>query len=278
MRFPNAAPALLALALALLASPPLRADGLRSAPAFSAADLAAPVVTAERLLASERFWPYRVELVGAWDAPDGTRLRIGARGVLVRVEEDGRARIDFGRDGVHEVPTGVTDLVARAERVRRGELEKILPNFVHAIGPRLVDPQASPPGPLPLTTALAQRGFVSVFAAPDDPRLAELGRALAPLGEIGVMTVFFPQGRHPDGRVLARLDALGWKVPFVRDHLSEGYTHAQLAAGTPLPAVMVHSPDGRKLFASAWTPDVAARARQAASAAFGEPTRTAATP
>jgi hypothetical protein len=58
----------------------------------------------------------------------------GSVGVLIRVEDGGIARIDFGRDGLREVPIAMTDLVDRANRVRSGELVKLAPNFVLAIG------------------------------------------------------------------------------------------------------------------------------------------------
>ena len=69
-------------------------------------------------------------------------------GVLIRVEASGLARIDFGRDGLYEVPVGATDLVERANRIRTGELRKMAPNFVLAIGPRLVDSAGAHAAPL----------------------------------------------------------------------------------------------------------------------------------
>ena len=98
-----------------------------------AADGAYPAaVTEQNLLASERYWPYHVALTKPFQA-----LRPGTTGVLIRVESSSVARIDFGRDGLFEVPVAATDLVARANRVQRGELAKRAPNFVFALGPRL---------------------------------------------------------------------------------------------------------------------------------------------
>ena len=62
-------------------------------------------------------------------------MQAGNVGVLIRVEAPGVARVDFGRDGLHEVPVVKTDLVERANQIRRGEAEKLAPNFLLAIGP-----------------------------------------------------------------------------------------------------------------------------------------------
>ena len=102
------------------------------------ADPDAPAVTQQNLMASERFWPYHVELVRSWTPEAGEKpLAAGRRGVLIRVDSAELARIDFGRHGQHAVPIGATDLLANANRIRLGELRKLGPNFALAIGPRV---------------------------------------------------------------------------------------------------------------------------------------------
>src|SRR5687767_607823 len=91
--------------------------------ACSAPEGAPESVTEANLLGSERYWPYQVELTRRFEAPDRA-LEPGTSGVLIRVEDADVARIDFGRDGLYEVPVASTDLVARANQVRTGELEK----------------------------------------------------------------------------------------------------------------------------------------------------------
>jgi hypothetical protein len=229
-------------------------------PEHLAADAGAPVVTSENILASERFWPYQVALLRPWkpagrDAPLGP----GLPGVLVRVETSTRARIDFGRDGVHEVPLGETDLVERANRVRRGELEKEAPNFVWAIGARLLDPSPPTLASLSLRSVAEHRAFLCVFADPGAEGFADLARALAPLrAREGLATLLFPQGEHPDSEVSRRLRALEWTVPFVHDHLAEGYMRSLLPPEARTPALLLQTGEGRLLLQRGWSAQVLA--------------------
>src|SRR5262245_34700801 len=105
----------LALAALLAAHPAATQQGevTTDVPEHVAADASAPPVTAASLLESERFWPYQVALVRAWRPPGAAQaLPAGTRGVLIRVEATGRARVDFGRQGLYEVAVGDLDLVA----------------------------------------------------------------------------------------------------------------------------------------------------------------------
>jgi hypothetical protein len=217
---------------------------------YLAAGAAAAEITEGNLLASERFWPYQAELTREWTAPDGARrLAPRARGVLIRVEADGFARIDFARSGVQRVPVAATDLVARANRVRRGEIEKLGPNFTAAIGQRLVSASGEKPRPMSLSEVLDRSGFLCVFADPFAEQVPALARALAPLrGRNGVEILFFPRGRSNDERVLARLREIDWRVPFVFAHLSEPYTQTLVDAGSAFPLIQLLSAEGRLLF------------------------------
>jgi hypothetical protein len=249
------------LLLAVLVLPlPAAATGpeVQDLPPFGAADPGAAPVTAENVLQRERFWPYQVALVRAWEPGDGRRaLPSGTAGVLVRVEPGGRARIDFGRDGLYAIPLSATDLVEGANRVRRGELDKIAANFVLALGPRLLHSDGEPMRPVRLTDVFTYRSFLAVFASLD--QLEAIAPVLAPLAHRkDVMTLVLPQGELPDAQVRERLRALHWEVPFVYDHLAEPYTPSLLPEGMRPPAVVLQSAEGRVLFASAWSADVGA--------------------
>lgn len=223
-------------------------------------------VTEQNLLASERYWPYHVALTKP-HAP----LRAGTTGVLIRVETAGAARIDFGRDGLREVPVASTDLVERANRVRRGELAKRAPNFVLAIAPRLVDTSAEKPAQYGLERTAGQRGFLTVFADPEAESFRKLAKALAPLAQReGLLTILFPQGDHPDPVVFDALRAVGWTVPFVYAHLSGPYTRSLLPDGSPRPALLLQTPEGRVLFQSGWREGAAAELGAAVDRALGE--------
>jgi hypothetical protein len=212
-----------------------------------------------------------VALIEAWKPAGRTQaLPKGSRGVLIRVETSGLARIDFGRDGQHEVPLGATDLLANANRVRRGEIKKMAANFALAIGPRLVSSSASPPPPFGFDEAAAQRGFLCVFADPNTDAFGALAKSLAPLAaHPGVLTVVFPQSARADSEIAERLRALAWPVPFVLDHLSEAYTRTLLPEKSSLPSVLLVTNEGRLVYQATWQPDRATELKRALDEAFG---------
>src|SRR5262245_52359355 len=247
----------LLLALSLLpAALRAQAPGDEVPEHHAAAGTAAPV-TASNLMASERFWPYQVALARPWQpAGRAEPLQPAIAGVLIRVEDPKTARIDFGRDGLYEVPVETTDLLDRANRIRTGELEKMAPNFVLDIGPRLMDPAADPLRPFGLRATAERSRFLCVFADPSAPGFKELAGALAPLRERpGLLTILFAQGRHPDETLRDPLRALGWPTPFVLDHLAEAYTPSLLGE-VAMPAVMLVTGEGRLLLRSPWRPAV----------------------
>jgi len=247
--------------LALLAPLWLWTPGAAAQPAgsggvpYHAADASAPPVTEANLLTAERFWPYQVELVRAWEP--GGPVAAGTRGVLVRVQEDGTARIDFGRDGVHAVPLGRTDVVERANAIREGRAGKLGPNLAHVLGPRLVDARHATIGPVSFQDTFGVPGYLSVHAAPE--HFAEIASTLAPLqGRHGVWTVVFPHTREKELAIYRQLRALEWPVVFVPSFLAEGYTESRLAAPVRPPAVQLETREGRLLFQAAWNDDTAA--------------------
>lgn len=246
--------ALFSLLLAL-APTSLYAD---SPPEHRAAEPEAEPVTEENLLASERFWPYHVELTKPWQGAGRKQpLPAGTMGVLIRIEASGLARIDFGRDGLSEVQVGMTDLLERANRIRTGGLRKMAPNFVLAIGPRLVDSAGDSLRPYLVGAVFEQRGFLTVFADPDAEGFGALAKELAPLSKRkGVLTILVPVGEHPDAQLRERLRSVGWTVPFVYDHLADSYVRSLLPEKTPQPAIMLQTNEGRVLFQSGWNADV----------------------
>jgi hypothetical protein len=256
----------LVLCLAILPAAMRAEEGLH----YRAADPSAPAVTEKNLLASERFWPYQVALAKPLPLASGQELPAGWEGVLIRVEPGGRARIDFGRDGLLELPLTSTDLVQRSERIRLGELDKMAPNFVLALGTRLLDAAAEPPRTFGIEAALKRPGFLAVFADPSAASFASLADALRPLQDRhGVLTVLFPLGRHPDAEVYEKLRALKWTPAFVFDHLADGYTTSLIDEGTPKPALQLQTNEGRVLFEGAFRPDVLPELTAALDGAFG---------
>lgn len=243
-------------------------------PPHDASDDTAAAVTGANLLASERFWPYQVALVEPF-TPEGRSgpLPVHINGVLVRVEDGGRrARIDFGRDGVADVPVALTNVIERANEVREGKLRKMAPNFLLAVGPRLLHSKTGVPRPFDIYTAWNDPAFLCVFADPASEEFAEIAAALAPLeGRHGVGTLLFPQGPQTNEQILGTLRSLEWPIPFVYDHLSESYTRSLLSEGTQMPAVLLQTSEGRLLFESPWRDGVAAAVRDAIDRELGGP-------
>jgi hypothetical protein len=251
---------LLAVACALPLAAYAQRDLGDDLPEYHAADADAAAVSEQNLLASERFWPYQVALTKAWQPPGREDpLPLGIPGVLIRVDAPGMARIDFGRDGLYAVPVAATDLLENANRIRRGELEKMAPNFLLDVGPRLAASTGDAPRPLGLRAASEHDFFLCVFADPAAPGFDALAAALAPLaGRAKLLTILFAQGEHPDARLHERLRGLSWPAAFVLDHLAEPYTRSLLPEQTPPPALLLVTREGRVLLASAWQPSARA--------------------
>jgi hypothetical protein len=222
--------------------------------AFDASAPGAAPVTAKNLLENDRFWPYQVELTRAWKRGEGKRtLPEGTQGVLIRVEADGRARVDFGREGIAMLPVDATDVVARANDVRTGKLEKEAPNFTWAVGVRSIDASVSPANVVLISKLLEQRAFLAVYADAVSPEFDALARDLSRYQDRpGLMTIVFHQGDMGDGLLYDRLRRLGWKVPFVVDYMAEAYTSTLIDEGTKLPYVALQSADGRLYYADTW--------------------------
>ena len=247
------------------------AQGSTDLPTHDVADVNAAPITERNLLASERFWPYHVALTRPWQpAGRAEPLVPGIAGVLIRVENNGNARIDFGRDGLFEVPIEATDLLANANRIRRGELDKLAANFVLDIGPRLVDSASESLRPFGVRPAGERSGFLCVFADPSAAGFADLAAALAPLSDRErVLTILFAQGSHPDAGLREQLRSLDWPIPFVLDHLTESYTQSLLPEGTPLPALLLVTREGRIVFQGRFAPSAIPELTAALDQAFG---------
>jgi hypothetical protein len=224
-------------------------------PEYHVANAAAPTVTEANLVQNELFWPYQTALTKPWKS-----LARGSLGVVIRVESASDARIDFGRDGLHDVPISATDLVERANAIRVGTADKLAPNFLLAIGPRLLDSRTSMVRAFEFEEAASHRVFLCVFA---DPWHKDFGSIAAVLERLqdrpDVLTILFPLSHRPDSQVSGQLRAMQWTPPFVYAHLSEPYTRSLLGANTPRPAVLLQTGDGRVLYEGRFSSDVIAK-------------------
>ena len=242
-------------------------------PSFDASDQSAPEVTADNLLENERFWPYLVALTESLTPEPGRQISAGLNGVLIRVEPDGRQlRIDFGRDGLVTVPIGKTNIVAQANAVRTGALDKDAANYVFMFAPRLVDGAADTLVPYKFPHYDGIRNFLFVFADTDSLGFGDLAADLRSYADQPkLLTILFPQTRQHDRQTRQILEDYQWRVPFVYGHLSEYYTPSLLPDGFKAPAVLLVSIEGRLLFAEQWAEGSRERLQAAMKELDGQP-------
>lgn len=227
----------LSLSLALLTVPVPAQIGSALPNVYEIADPSAETITPENLLANERFWPYRV-----------ARLSDGNQGVLLWTQPDGQARVDFGRDGIHNLPVAHTDLIPRANRLRLGVDTKSAPNLIYSLGPRLIDASVEPARPLDLLKFSEWKRIIALSGDPDDPRLGEWAKQIAALPGAGErLQVFFPIAEKPNGTVAEIVRAWPGRWTFVFDHLSEHYAKLYVGEALSVPRVVVLTPAGRPL-------------------------------
>lgn len=224
-------------------------------------DPSAEAITPATVYEHERFWPYRVGMAEVWQPaqmPNGfdRPLREKQQGVLIRVEPSGDPRVDFGSWGKYTVPLEKTDLVERANEIREGLRDKWGPNFVYAIQARMLDSTGDRATSVDLGLLDGRDAFLCVFVDFEDPAFEALAQALAPLAtREDLLTILFPLGRHGDGTVFRRLQELDWKVPYVWDHLAEGYTRSLIGEPPLPPTVLLQSPEGRLLLQDTFDPE-----------------------
>ena len=84
-----------------------------------------------------------------------------------------------------------------------------------------------------------------------------------------VLLILFPQGHRGNADVAGQLRAMNWTEPFVYDHLAEPYTTSLLSTGTPLPAVLLQTADGRALLETRWSRATARADRRGAPLSNG---------
>lgn len=224
-------------------------DSLRSGP--SIADDAS--ITYENLDEHEQSWPYRVKLVDSWK-PAGWKGRFGwGVGILVRVEANEQLRIDFAGLGKYQVPARATNVIAEANRIRRGELSKTGPNFINAVGTRILDLSSSPIRPVATAKLNEADSFLVVFADPTSKPFREMTAELEAMkGSPGTTIILFPQGGHRDGSTLNACRDVGWTELVLFDRFVEPLTGSYLGEAPASPHAMLLSPEGRLIVSGNW--------------------------
>lgn len=210
------------------------------------------VLTAENIDEHEHFWPTNVALIAGWEPEAGEApLRAGYRGALIRVEENGRVRVAFGRHGNHEIPIERTDLVERANQIRRGELHKVAPCFLAHFGTQFIEVVGEEVSPVQTPRISQAKRFLLILADPRSPGFEDVAEALAPLrdGMPDLQILYFPIGLGHQEIALVR-DALtrsGFMVPFAYPAAADVHARA-LFGGVPKSAEgVLITPEGRIL-------------------------------
>ena len=79
----------------------------------------------EEVFENSDLWPLRASVL------EEANLGGGFPGVVIRIEPDGSALIDFGREGIVSKDIDETDILESASLIHSGERVKELPNFVY---------------------------------------------------------------------------------------------------------------------------------------------------
>lgn len=253
------------LAIGSVAISTASAEMQSQVPAYRAEDPAAAAVTLVDAYQRERFWPPFLTLTEKpATLPALAAVPEGFRGTLLRIEEDGRARIDFGRDGLHLVPLAATDFVERADMIRRGFEKKDAPNFTMLIGARLISSDTDMMIPFPFAAVTGQKVYVCLFVSTEGDALERMVGGLGNLfPKPGVMPMVFPLGEQRDSMIRTRLREAKQPWAFVHDHLSDSYAAGLLPSALPAPAILCLSPEGRVLAALPWNEEAVDRVRNA---------------
>ncbi|MEM7410270.1 MAG: hypothetical protein AAF430_08560 [Myxococcota bacterium] len=221
---------------------------------YRAADPDHPEITAASLAEAERFWPHEVRTLEPWTPTGAGDALAPGPARLVRVEGD-HARLDLGEAGVHDVPIAVTDVVARANLVRVGALEKVAPNAFVVLGSHLLDATGKDAGAHALDPGEYDT-FLCLFAEVVSPEFRAVAESLSDLTEReDLQIVLVPQDDRRDARVWRRLREVGLAVPFVLRTEAAARTRTLLDPGTPMPQVLLLSAEGRVLYQSVWRPE-----------------------
>lgn len=200
----------------------------------------------------ETDWPNIVALVEDWTPAEGEApLEAGYRGALMRVEDDGRVRIAFGRHGNHDVPIERTDLVLRANQIRRGELHKVAPGFLAHFGGQFIEVVGTDVAPVQTPRIAPARRFLLLFADPRAPGFEAEATALIPLqaAHPELQILYFPLGLAQEEIIVVRdvLSRSGLLVPFAYPAAADLHARAILGHVPTEAHALLITPEGRIL-------------------------------
>lgn len=227
-------------------------------------------ITRANLFDHESDWPYRVALSRSWKPAghDGDfGWGEGTLGVLTRFDEVRGVKIDFGRFGVHWVPIDATDVVARANQIRTGELEKLAPNLAVALNHRLLDPTERTLREARDDLFLVPKDdYILVFADPAEASFAKVALATRRWAALpNAIVVLIALNERPDAHVYKFCYDAGFRGTFLMATYAAPNASAYLEPGAKPPVVQLRTAEGRVRFEAPWTPNLAETIERLAS-------------
>ncbi|NBD38230.1 MAG: hypothetical protein GVY10_06650 [Verrucomicrobia bacterium] len=181
----------------------------------------------EMLLGKSDYWPPKVRVTAISDS--GDTLGTGARGVLIRIEEDPlTAVVDFGRNGIHRLAIDQTDVRVRAKAVKAGEIKKVRPNYLAMLGPpKLFRSKDGKMTAVSSAETKDWKGFLFIYIGKEESDWESLGRLLqedkTQIQAHGLQPVLFPLYRTNDREMFKTVRDKTLPVAIMHDFLSHSF-------------------------------------------------------
>lgn len=211
----------------------------------------------ESIAEQSEFWPPYLALKEAVH-DDGRVYKSGLKGVLIRVENDSKALIDFGRKGLLAVEIERTDFRERAEEIRSGEMDKEYPNWTMMVGRGFFEVRNGTLQPVPLSALVDFESFLFVYLAGQEEMegFATYARQLDSRVEALEEAKCFPVVLHTqpkDGNdgIRKLLEEVGLELPFMRAHLTRAYAMSMQHAPEFFPHGVLTDAEGKTLVTQA---------------------------
>ena len=185
----------------------------------------------ESLPGHSDFWPPKIHLTEDVETRKGT-LSAGQRGVLLRIEGGPAiAVVDFGRDGIHEVPLDKTDALATARRIKDGEKDKPLPNYLSMLGPpKLFHAVEGKMKAISLHETGDWKGFFLLYLSVEDLDWAALAGLLQEnkdlIRKTGLQPLLLPLSRVEDAELFQKIREHSLPVAVMHGFLGFSFLNA----------------------------------------------------